>query len=92
MARQKTATSGQPNGSFREVEQNQGGVARISGGDDREVVHLLKIPPPAGGATCTCHICGLVFQSRAATWVTNARQHQDSSYHGKYKSCRRQAP
>lgn len=60
----------------------------VSGVDGREVVHLLAVPPPIGGGTCTCTVCGLVFQSRQATWIDNRKQHQDNNYHGNYRSCR----
>lgn len=56
--------------------------------DHREVVHLVAVPPPRGGGTCTCIVCGLVFQSKAVTWINNRRQHQDESYRGNYRSCR----
>ena len=56
--------------------------------DHREVVHLIAVPPPVGGGICTCTVCGLVFQSRNATWIDNRKQHQDDSYHGNYRSCR----
>lgn len=60
---------------------------QADGGDDCETVHLLDLPPPAGGGTCRCLSCGLVFQSRSATWVTNRRQHADNRFNGKFKSC-----
>lgn len=91
MTRQSAATGRQrrDTGFLRDVQaDHQSNGARISGEDDREVVHLLRVPPPLGGGVCTCDACGLVFQSRAATWIINPRQHQDDNYHGKYKSCR----
>lgn len=60
--------------------------------EDAEIVHYLRVPPPAGGGTCTCDVCGMVFQSNStkSSWITDRLKHSRNAYHGNFKSCQRQ--